>query len=252
MSNDEIERLLAALDDREDNARMHRASHEDFRDERGYEPLPTKTGEFVDYLKPMIIFALYTGARRGSIFNLEWRDVDLDVKKIYLRPEASKTAEAVTLDISQSTVLLDTLEKWRDQCENTRPTDIVFPSPKTGKRFNDIKKSWKALTKSANLSGWRFHDLRHYFGSMLANNKVHPLIIKSLMGHKNLSTTERYTHATDEAKSAAMEALANAIPTGTPDAERQEQPNNITHISAAIKKPKRKKTRAARTRKTAS
>ncbi|MDR0653273.1 MAG: site-specific integrase [Synergistaceae bacterium] len=246
LSNEEISRLFAALDDREDNARMHRASHEDFRDERGYEPLPTKIGAFVDYLKPLIIFAVYTGARRGSIFSLEWRNVDFDAKKIYLRPEASKTAEAVTLDISKSAPLLDTLEKWRDQCDNTRPNDLVFPSPKTGKRFTDIKKAWHSLTKTANLSGWRFHDLRHYFGSTLANSGIHPLVIKSLMGHKNLSTTERYAHVADKAKTAAMEALANAVPTRTPTGEQQD---NIRHISEAARKMPRNKSTMANTRK---
>ena len=109
-----------------------------------------------------VIFSIIEGgARRGSIFSLEWRDVDFDAKKIYLRPEASKTAEAVTLDISKSAPLLDTLEKWRDQCDNTRPNDLVFPSPKTGKRFTDIKKAWHSLTKAAFF--WRLRIYAGYY-----------------------------------------------------------------------------------------
>ncbi|MDR1134539.1 MAG: integrase family protein, partial [Synergistaceae bacterium] len=147
LNEEEIRRLFAALDDREDNMRKHRASHENWNLERDYEPLPTKTGAFVDYLKPMIIFALNTGARRGSIFNLEWRDLDFTAKKVMLRGEAGKTGETTVIDMTP--FLFGTMTEWREQCENIQPNDLVFPSPKTGKRFTDIKKSWQSLTKAA-------------------------------------------------------------------------------------------------------
>jgi integrase len=234
MSDDEVERLLAAIDQREDDMRKHRANHEQWRDERDYAPLPTKPGAFVDYIKPLIITALHTGARRGSIFALEWRDVDFDAKKIILRPEASKTAEVVAIPMDST--LYDTLAKWRDQCEKTDRNDLVFPSPVTGGKLDNINTAWENIRKAAGLEHYRFHDLRHFFGSKLANIGTAPLIVKKLLGHRNLTTTERYLHAADEGMINAINQLADAIPTGTP---KQEQPDNIRHISDAIKKSRK-------------
>jgi integrase len=251
MSDDEVERLLAALDQREDNMRKHRANHEDWNLERKYGPLPVKVGEFVDYIKPLIITALHTGARRGSIFALEWRDVDFDAKKIILRPEVSKTAEAVTVPMDNT--LFDTLSKWREQCNDTGRTTLVFPSPVTGEKLDNINTAWENIRKAAKLEHYRFHDLRHYFGSKLANIGTAPLIVKKLLGHRNLTTTERYLHAADEGMINAINRLDGVIPTGTPDSEQQERPDNIRHIFDAIRKtPQKKSQKANQRRKSAS
>jgi integrase len=249
MSDDEVERLLATLDAREDNMRKHRANHEDWNLERKYGPLPVKTGEFVDYLKPLIITALHTGARRGSIFDLEWRDIDFDAKKVILRPEASKTAEAVTVPMDST--LFDTLSKWHEQCHDTGRTTPVFPSPVTGERLDNITSSWENIRKAAGLEHYRFHDLRHFFGSKLANMGTAPLIVKKLLGHRNLSTTERYLHASDQGMINAINQLDGVIPTGASN-EQQEQPDNITHISSAVRKPTPKKSSKKNSRKAAS
>ncbi|MDR0653553.1 MAG: hypothetical protein LBG12_09650 [Synergistaceae bacterium] len=57
----------------------------------------------------------------------------------------------------------------------------------------------------------------------------------------------------DKAKTAAMEALANAVPTRTPTGEQQEQQDNIRHISEAARKmPRNKYTMANPRKKSAS
>jgi len=52
-----------------------------------------------------------------------------------------------------------------------------------------------------------WHDLRHTCGTRLAEAGCSEPTIASLMGHSDPQTTRRYTHATDRAKRAAVEAV---------------------------------------------
>jgi integrase len=49
--------------------------------------------------------------------------------------------------------------------------------------------------------------LRHTFGTRLAEAGCSEATIADLMGHSDPQTTRRYTHATDRAKRAAVEAV---------------------------------------------
>ena len=62
----------------------------------------------------------------------------------------------------------------------------------------------KALTE-AKINDFRFHDLRHTFGTRLGDAGVSPFIIAELMGHSNIQMTARYTHPTEGGKRAAVE-----------------------------------------------
>ena len=51
-----------------------------------------------------------------------------------------------------------------------------------------------------------WHDLRHTFGTRLAEAGCSEATISELMGHTDLKTTRRYTYGTDRAKRQAVEA----------------------------------------------
>ena len=59
----------------------------------------------------------------------------------------------------------------------------------------------------AGLDDVRFHDLRHKAGSRLADAGADAFTIAEILGHGTLQMTKRYTHATDERKRRAVEAL---------------------------------------------
>jgi len=76
LSIDEEERLVKALQDRDIKRREGRASANAWRVARGYPPRP-EIGAYADHLTPIVVLALHTGLRRGELFGLCWRDVDL-------------------------------------------------------------------------------------------------------------------------------------------------------------------------------
>ena len=86
--------------------------------------------------------------------------------------------------------------------------EYVFTNPDTGTRYTDIKKSFSAACREAGITNFTFHDLRHTFGTRLADAGVDVVKIKELMGHASIVTTMRYIHATDQGKRGAITVLS--------------------------------------------
>ena len=55
-----------------------------------------------------------------------------------------------------------------------------------------------------------WHCLRHSYGTALANGGAPPQEIKELMGHKCITTTQRYLHTTAERKAATVARVFKA------------------------------------------
>jgi integrase len=85
-------------------------------------------------------------------------------------------------------------------------SEHVFVNVRTGKPYTCIKRAFTAACTAAGIKGLRWHDLRHTFGTRLAEAGCSEATIAELMGHTDPKTTRRYTHATDRAKHAAVEA----------------------------------------------
>jgi integrase len=79
-----------------------------------------------------------------------------------------------------------------------RHSDLVFPSPKTGRVLDNIQTSWENALKNAVIKDFRFHDLRHTFASWIIQNHGDITVVKELLGHSDIRTTMRYVHLVKE------------------------------------------------------
>ena len=93
-------------------------------------------------------------------------------------------------------------------CEKAHDAEFVFVNPDTGTRYTDVKKAFSTACRQARITDFRFHDLRHTFGTRLADVGVDVVKIKELMGHASIVTTMRYIHATDQGKRGAITVLS--------------------------------------------
>ena len=206
LTKEERTRLMAALDAREDEIKRGRDSHNKWLTERGMKTLPSlKEGDFADHLKPIILLSLSTGMRRNSILSLEWRDVNFDDRIIMVRAATSKSG--VQYYAPMNKIAFDSLYRWRNQVKNTSPSNLVFPSPKTGKIMGDCRSSWVNLMKAANIENFRWHDMRHDFASQLVMKGVDLNTVRELLGHADLKMTLRYAHLAPDCKLRAVEML---------------------------------------------
>jgi len=188
LSAEERARLMAALDEREEELREQRDSGNAWRRERGYTELPdVRAVEYADYMKPLVIVALATGLRRNELFSLRWSDVDFQAEIVTVRREVSKSKRERYVEMLGDSC--EVLKAWRRQT----PGDLVFPGD-DGKPLTTVKKAWKTVMKKAKIDNFRFHDCRHDFASQLAMAGVDLYEISKLMGHSSVTVTEKYAH----------------------------------------------------------
>jgi integrase len=205
LTDEERERFMAALDARETRIRQGRDSHNIWLEEREREYMPDlKNVTFVDYFKPLILVCLNTGARRNAVFSLLWGDIDFERRVVTLRAADAKTREQ---HVPMTDTIYSTLSLWKQQCEDTAPESLVFPSPKTKKKLNNCGSAWDNLLKEANIQKFRWHDMRHDFASQLVMSGVDLNTVRELMGHADLKMTLRYAHLAPENKLQAIRVL---------------------------------------------
>ena len=162
------------------------------------EPRLLETAE--SNLNLMIVVGLNAGLRRGEVFMLRWKNVDFDKREIRI-PESKSGRER---HIPINSALFSLLNAHKAQ---NGQSEYVFTNPKTGKPYTDIKRAFRTACERAGIEDLRFHDLRHTFASRLVRRGVDLVIIKELMGHASIVTTQRYLHSQASEKLQAVETL---------------------------------------------
>jgi integrase len=127
-------------------------------------------------LYAFVLFGLTTGARKGEITALEWAQVDLTRRWAIFPRTKNGDARGVPLTAAVCALLA------------ARPREVarVFPV--------DITKAWHTAIARAGIVNFRFHDLRHSCGSAMVQAGANLAEVATLLGHKNLQMTLRYSH----------------------------------------------------------
>lgn len=168
-----------------------------------------------EHLKPIVIVALHTGMRKGEILNLKWHDIDFRRDLIYLYQTKNGERREIRINNEVKSTLLKVKK---------RPDSQYVFCNKNGEPYGDIKKSFFTACKKSGIlqiSGFRFHDLRHTFASHLVMSGVDLNTVRELLGHKTLDMTLRYSHLSQDHKKRAVDLLGERISTnfGTKSAQ---------------------------------
>jgi len=147
--------------------------------------------------------ALNTGARKGELLALRWRDVELPPAS---EPEAdglaylsrSKNGDRKTLVLLPAVVAA--LRPFQGDADR-----YVFGSVRDKHtRPAVIDSAWRDAVARAGLKDWRFHDCRHDFASRMVAGGVDLAVVAECLGHRQLVMTKRYAHLKRHTKAAAM------------------------------------------------
>jgi integrase len=156
---------------------------------------------------------LHTGMRRGEQYRLRWQDVDL--KRGILTIPRSKHGELRHIQInSVARAALLTLRQHGDG------VGYVCPGL-DGPRNRDWRRWFEEVVKATKIHNLRWHDLRHTFASRLVMAGVPLRAVQTLLGHKRMETTLRYSHLGETHLREAVELLT-AKPTDTKTNTEQE------------------------------
>jgi site-specific recombinase XerD len=107
--------------------------------------------------------------------------------------------------------VLNLLKKRMPKVYKLNSNEYVFT--KNGVKFNPdyISKRFKmAVRRTPSIdSKFHFHDLRHSFASNLVRKGVSIFIVKELLGHADISTTQIYAHLRAEDLRESVNLLNN-------------------------------------------
>ena len=212
LNSEEEARLYAALAARDERLR---------NDPTYSGPMRRRDGcVYVDQLTPLVITGTETGARRGAVFNLRWKDLE-EVKVLDPTTRKARIVYRVHLDgayqkarqtyyVAASIKLRTTLAAWKPK--NAAPSDLIFPGL-FGQVQDSTPDSWYTLRKTIDLVWYRWHDHRHTFPSKLVQRGVNLKKVSTLLGHASVRMTERYAHLDPNQDGDIVELLAVPLPT---------------------------------------
>lgn len=166
------------------------------------------------HLRALIIAAVDTAMRRGELFGLTWRDVDLEGRTLTVTAVNSKTARPRTVPMTPR--LHSELEALWEQS----PKDIdvlVFGVT------NNVKTGFTAACKAAGIEGFRFHDFRHTAITRMIAARVPAAEVMKISGHTQTSTFLRYLNPTGS----SLERAASLLSAFNEESGAVEQPTEL-------------------------
>jgi len=168
--------------------------------------------------------ALHTGMRRGEQYNLRWQDVNVNQGIITI--PRSKHGEARHIQINS--VARETLRKLRERGDGL---GYVCPGSDWSRK-RDCEGWFASALSAAEITNFRWHDLRHTFGSRLVMAGVPLRAVQVLMGHKRIETTLRYSHLSEAHLREVVERLT-ASPTDTRTSTKENEAPGKPQATAA-------------------
>ena len=139
------------------------------------------------------VMSLDAGLRFSEVAGLQWQDIDLVRQTILLRDTKSGRNRTV--------YMTERVKAIFSGMPKGAPAVLVFPG-KHGGQMTEIgdafKKAVDDLKLNQSISDDRlkcvFHSLRHTHASRLLEAGTDIYLVKTLLGHRNIATTERYLH----------------------------------------------------------
>lgn len=180
---------------------------------------------------PFVRLALATGARRGELLGLMWRDIDRKHRRVWIGRTVTRTlkGDLVTKETKTSaqawvTVNGDTLDALERHRVQMAERALAVGAPLNGDRFvfsdepacrRPFDPSWAthawARVREASRVNMRLHDLRHFSATYLLDQGVPLPEVSARLRHAQTSTTVQFyagrTSGMNDAATAALEDL---------------------------------------------
>jgi integrase len=152
-----------------------------------------------------------TGARKGEVQRLRWRNVDLEGRRLVLGREehkaGRKTGKTRIIALSDDAVAILAGYPRGDADEE----EFVFAGLKPSSPIA-LQRPWERLARAAGLpAGITPHSFRHGVGTLLAADGLSAVQIAQALGHHQWRTSERYVHAVDQTRAALAQRTADLV-----------------------------------------
>ncbi|WP_369374490.1 tyrosine-type recombinase/integrase [Promicromonospora sp. Populi] len=196
-------------------------------------PIPTESlwsliDAFPERFRGLILFTACTGLRQGEAFGLTLDRLDFDNKIMHVDRQITGSVagkptfgplktEASYREVPLSASTVKALKEYMGKFP-PGPDGLVFTNTENGAlRRSAFWDTWRRALKVAKLSGFTFHDLRHYYASLLIRHGASVKAVQARLGHKNASETlDTYSHLwpdEDDQTRTAIDLVLSTRPT---------------------------------------
>ena len=148
-------------------------------------------------LKEFCTTAFYTGMRLREIVNLVWECVDFKRKIIIVKNINGFTTKNKKERIIPINSIIESLMLDRFSRKNNADNNNYLFYRVMGIKLNEdyVSKNFKVAVRDSGLNdNIHFHTLRHSFASRLIQKGVSLFVVKELLGHEDIKTTQIYSH----------------------------------------------------------
>lgn len=152
--------------------------------------------EKIEDIKNMAIFkTIYSsGIRISELINLRISDIDSEMMLINIRSGKGMKDRVTLLSTELLTLIREYYKKYRPKVWLFESTEGVKYTPQAIRKKFHLAFNKTGIDKKATV-----HTLRHTFATHMLENGEDVRKIQKLLGHKNISTTEIYTHISSQA-----------------------------------------------------
>lgn len=139
-----------------------------------------------DCMRDIAAFGFSTGLRQRNILRLEWSQVDLSARRAWIHSDQAKAKRPIGVPLNDEAMTL-----LRRQIGKHK-TYVFVHDGEPLEKWDDWK--WKAVCKRAEISNFRFHDIRHTWASWHVQGGTPLQVLKELGGWASYSMVLRYAH----------------------------------------------------------
>ena len=154
------------------------------------------------WLQDIIVFAIHTGMRQSEILDLKWSQVDMERRTVTISEQKNRCVDTLPLNETVMRLL------WAKRDVPVESDAYIFPNTLNQRKENRVLLTafYKAMDQ-ADITNFRFHDLRHTFATRLVQNGVDLYSVQKLGRWKNVTMVQRYAHHHPESLRAAIEMI---------------------------------------------
>ena len=141
--------------------------------------------ELPPHMRSIVSFALATGIRQKNILDLEWNQIDLDRKTLWIHADQAKGGKNLRIPLSPPAVNI---------LESERGKHVKRVFTYNGRPMETVGQSFDRAVRKAGLENFCFHDLRHTWASLHVQNGTPLAVLQELGGWASLQMVMRYAH----------------------------------------------------------
>ncbi len=147
----------------------------------------------------------FTGARVGEILRANMDDVRDD--GIFIKSEKGEKPRFVFLPADIVRDIREYISSYRFETDRT----ALFTTSKGRMSYAYVRSRLKVIARRASVPQFHAHAARHWFATSLLRKGTDIRVIQEILGHRDISSTQIYTHLAGKEASAMIKPVSEAL-----------------------------------------